>query len=153
MTPLERLRQEGGFTLIELLMVLGIIALVTAVSVPMMRRQSPAQDLAAASIELGSSLKLARAAARTGNTEQALMLSLDRRVYWSDGVLPPRPFARTLEVVLDAPDSERLDSATGRIRFFADGTATPARVLLRIGKLETALAVNWLTGEIRSGGP
>lgn len=144
---------EAGFTLIELLMVLGIIALVAALTVPLMRRQSPSQDLAAASIDLASGLKLARAAARTGNVEQALVLALDRRIYWSDGLLPPRAFARSLDVVVDVPDSERPDSATGRIRFFPDGTATPARLTLRVGRLQTTLAVEWLTGEIRTGAP
>lgn len=145
--------REAGFTLIELLMVLGIIALVGALSVPLMRRQSPSQDLAAATIDLASGLKLARATARTGNVEQALLLSLDRRIYWSDGVLPPRAFGRNLDVVLDVPEGERPDSATGRVRFFPDGTATPARLTLRVGRLETSLAVEWLTGEIRTGGP
>lgn len=149
----DRERSEAGFTLIELLMVLGIIALVAALSVPLLRRQSPSQDLAAASIDLASGLKLARAAARTGNVEQALVVALDRRIYWSDGILPPRAFARSLDVVLDVPESERPDSATGRIRFFPDGTATPARLTLRVGRLETSLAVEWLTGEIRTGAP
>ena len=144
---------EAGFTLIELLMVLAIIALAAAISVPLMRRQSPGQELAAASIDLAAGLKLARAAARTGNVEQALVVALDRRIYWSDGILPPRAFAPRLDVVLDVPESERPDSATGRIRFFPDGTATPARLILRAGKLETALAVEWLTGEIRTGAP
>ena len=85
--------------------------------------------------------------------KRSAFVALDRRIYWSDGILPPRAFAPRLDVVLDVPESERPDSASGRIRFFPDGTATPARLILRAGKLETALAVEWLTGEIRTGAP
>ena len=143
---------EAGFTILELLAVLGILALMAAVVVPLMRRPNPAQELTATALDLAAGLKLARAAARTGNVEQALILSLDRRIYWSDGILPPRAFAPALSLVLDLPDSERPDSSTGRIRFFPDGTATPARLTLRTGRFETTLAVEWLTGEIHSGG-
>lgn len=145
--------RDDGFTLIELLMVLGIMALMAVISVPLMRRESPGQDLTAASLDLAAGLRLARAAARSGNAEQALVVSLDRRLYWVDGLLPARAFGRRLDVVLDVPESERPGTETGRVRFFPDGTATPARVTLRVGRLETILAVDWLTGEIRTGAP
>lgn len=144
--------QDAGFTLLELLAVLGILALMAALVVPAMRRSSPTQDVTAAAIELAAGLKVARAAARTRNVEQALVLSLDRRMFWSENLLPPKAFPGTLSLDLDVPESERPDSATGRIRFFPDGTATPARLTLRAGKAEATLAVEWLTGEIRSGG-
>lgn len=150
---LSRPETTAGFTVLELLAVLGILALMAALVVPMMRRPSPAQDVAGAAVELAAGLKVARAAARSRNVEQAVVLNVERRQFWSEGILPPRTFAPALSLVLDVPDSERPDPSTARVRFFPDGSATPARFTLRAGRFEKTLAVEWLTGEIRSGGP
>lgn len=145
-------RRSAGYTVIELLVVLAILAAVAGLVAPSFVRPAGNQDLMAATIDLAASLRLARAAARAGNAEQALVIDLAARRYWAAGVVPPRAISPALDLVVDVPDGERLPGAAGRLRFFADGSASGGTIGLRRGNHAASIVVDWLNGDVRVAG-
>lgn len=147
-TP-RRPRRSDGFTVLELLVALGIMAFVASIVVAGAVTPRQRQDLAATAADVAAGLKMTRAAARRSNAEQVFLIDVDGRRYWAPGILPPRRFPPTLALALDVPETERQGAGAARIRFFPDGSSTPATLTLRKGASSTALSVDWLSGAIR----
>lgn len=137
---------EAGFSLLEMLVVLGLLALVAVVSWPLLRGPSNEVRLKAAADEIVASARLARAEALRTGREVALGFDVDQRRYGAPGIVAPRslPSSAALEVIL--PSAERTSPGTGRVRFFADGTTTGGRIVMRIGARSTVVVIDWLTG-------
>jgi general secretion pathway protein H len=138
---------EAGFTLIELLVGLGILAIAIAITVPSLNRSRENLALRAAAYELAASLRAARAAAQSSNTEKGMTIDQARHLYWAEGVVPPRALPASAEVLV--PESERLGTTTSRIRFYADGGSSGARIVLKDEKTTAAVYVDWLNGDVR----
>ena len=47
------------------------------------------------------------------------------------------------------PESERIGASAGRVRFFPDGSASGARVVLNDGRSTASVLVDWLNGDVR----
>src|SRR5882672_11278980 len=90
---------EAGFTLIEMLVVVTILALVTAIFVPLFSNNPDGLRLRTASNELTAALRVTRAAAILRNSEVTLAIDVDRRIFQS-AVVSPRPFARDINAKL-----------------------------------------------------
>jgi general secretion pathway protein H len=138
---------QSGFTLLELMVVLGILALTLAIAAPSLSRAREPLLLRSAAYELAGHLRSARAAARTGNIEHALTIDPAQRAYWAQGVVAQRPLPAGVRVLV--PDSERLGTAAGRVRFFPDGSSSGARIVLDDGRRTAAVSVDWLNGDVR----
>jgi general secretion pathway protein H len=147
----ERRRESQlGFTLLELMVVVGILALAVAIVVPSLGRARPGLAVRSAAYALAADLRAARAAAQTGNVERTLTIDLANRRYWAEGVVGPRALPSSVAVELAVPDSERTGTAaSGRVRFFPDGSTSGAKVVLGDGRSTAAVLVDWLTGGIR----
>jgi general secretion pathway protein H len=143
----SRPARDAGFTLIELLIGLSIVALTLAIAVPSLSRSRASLALQSSAVELAANLRAARAAARASNSEQSVTLDLAGRRYWQPGATTPHPLPAAREVTV--PDSERLDSARSRIRFFPDGGASGGRIALRDTTGSATVQVDWLTGDVR----
>ena len=74
----------AGFTLLEMLVVIVILALATAVAMPMLARPSDGVRVQATARDLINALRLTRAMAR--NAEVALAIDVDKRTFASAAI-------------------------------------------------------------------
>jgi general secretion pathway protein H len=140
---------DRGFTLLEMLVVLGLLALALAVVAPSLGRARLGVMVRSTAYELAANLRATRAAARSTSAEHALTIDLAQRLYWAEGVVAPRPLPRGVAVDVTVPESERITAAAGRIRFFPDGSASGARLVLHDSRSTASIAVDWLTADVR----
>jgi general secretion pathway protein H len=139
---------QSGFTLIELLVVLGMLALALAVVAPSLHRARSGPVVRSAAHELAGTLRAVRAATQISNVEHVLTIDVAGRQYWAEGVAPRRQLPEQVHLDLWVPDSERIGTS-GRVRFFPDGSASGARVVLQDAQSSTAVFVDWLNGDVR----
>jgi general secretion pathway protein H len=141
-------RTSAGFTLLEALMVLAILGLVVAVTLPALRRPSDKLRLEAATRTLMSALRFSRVEAIARNQDVIVTMHVDRRTLESStGSTIQIDQGISVEMIFAA--AERRRSAAGAIRFFPDGSSSGADIILTLNKRRTRISVNWLTGEAR----
>ena len=139
---------QHGFTLLEILIVLVIGVLLVALVPPLLSSMSGATELRGAARQLAAGLRNARNEAVTRQQEAVLTLDLERRRFGVTG--DPREIALPESVALKlyTAQSELLDSATGGIRFFPDGSSTGGAITVSGPKLAYRVNVDWLTGTV-----
>lgn len=145
--------QSRGFTLLELLVVLAVMALLTAISIPMFSSGASHQEIRIAAREIATGLRLARSLAVTANDEATFSLDVDQRIYSVDGRSTSR-LTGALELTFYTPRPELLDGAVGTVRFFPDGSSTGGRVSIkRAGTASPVyeVRIEWLTGHVTIG--
>jgi len=142
-----RVRQRG-FTLLEILVALVIGVLLVALVPPLLSGLSGGTELRGAARQLAAGLRNARNEAVTRQQEAVLTLDLERRRFGVTG--DPREIALPESVALKlyTAQSELLDSATGGIRFFPDGSSTGGAITVSGPKLAYRVNVDWLTGTV-----
>lgn len=139
---------QHGFTLLEILIVLVIGVLLVALVPPLLSGMSGATELRGAARQLAAGLRNARNEAVTRQQEAVLTLDLERHRFGVTG--DPREIALPESVALKlyTAQSELLDSATGGIRFFPDGSSTGGAITVSGPKLAYRVNVDWLTGTV-----
>ena len=139
---------QHGFTLLEILIVLVIGVLLVALVPPLLSGMSGATELRGAARQLAAGLRNARNEAVTRQQEAVLTLDLERHRFGVTG--DPREIALPESVALKlyTAQSELLDSATGGIRFFPDGSSTGGAITVSGPKLAYRVNVDWLTGAV-----
>ncbi|PPD28398.1 MAG: type II secretion system protein GspH [Hyphomicrobium sp.] len=145
----ERAADDDGFTLIELLVVLGVVAVVVLVALPLANAGRKGHELRAAAIAVAAELKSARAAALRSNIEQSVEIDTEKGTYSTSGNFRPRGVPAGISLEILTISSEQSGLATGRLRFYPDGSATGGRVVLRSGTQSAAVTIDWLTGGTR----
>ena len=143
----SRASDTSGFSLIEMLAALAIVALATAVVMPLALRPSNALRLDAAAQDLVAALRLTRAAAIAHNADAVLTVDVTRRTFASPAV-PARPLPADLRVKLKIAEPE-LAHSQGSFRFFSDGSSTGGDMLLALNGREVKICVDWLSGIAR----
>ena len=139
-----------GFSLIEMLAALAIVALATALVMPLAMRPSDALRLDAAAQDLVAALRLTRAAAIAHNADAALTIDVEGRTFESPAV-PARSLPADLKVKLKIAEPERANSHGG-FRFFPDGSSTGGDMALVLHGREVKICVDWLSGIARRAG-
>ena len=137
----------SGFSLIEVLVALAIVALATALVMPLALRPSDALRLDAAAQDLVSALRLTRAAAIAHNADAALTVDVERRTFASPAV-PARSLPPDVAVKLKIAEPESARSRGG-FRFFPDGSSTGGDIVLALHGREAKICVDWLSGIAR----
>jgi len=137
----------SGFSLIEMLAALAIVALATALVMPVTLRPSDALRLDAAAEDIVAALRLTRAAAIARNADAALTIDVELRRFESPAV-PPHSLPPDLTVKLKIAEPERARSQGG-FRFFPDGSSTGGDMVLALRGKETKICVDWLSGIAR----
>ena len=140
----------AGFTLLEMLVVIVILALVTAVAMPIWARPSDGVRVQATARDLINALRLTRAMAIARNAEVALTIDVDKRIFASTAIRT-QSFGPDITAELTFAEPERTARSTGGFRFFPDGSSTGGDVRLRLRGNEAKICVNWLTGEAQFG--
>jgi general secretion pathway protein H len=130
---------ERGFTLLEMVCVLGIIALLAAVLLPFIPRETSRARLQAYALQTATLLKADRVAALVDAGARAIHSGAT-----SDSIRIPD------DVRFDAmlPQTCRRQAALSTISFFANGMSCGGTIALT--RLDTGfeIRVNWLTGRV-----
>jgi general secretion pathway protein H len=148
--PESELSSAAGFTLLEMLVVIVILALATAVAMPILARPSDGVRLQATARDLINALRLTRAMAIARDAEIALTIDVDKRTFASAAVRT-QSFGPDIAAELTFAEPERAARSTGGFRFFPDGSTSGGDVHLRLHSSEAKICVNWLTGEAQLG--
>jgi general secretion pathway protein H len=106
--------------------------------------------LQATARNLINALRLTRAMAIARNAEIALTIDVDERTFTSPAIRA-QSFGPDMTAELTFAKPEQTARATGGFRFFPDGSSSGGDVRLRLRNAETAICVNWLTGEAQRG--
>lgn len=141
----------AGFTLLEMLVVMVIAGMLMATIVPDFGPAIARAKLYSSVRDIASALRHTRGQALINGKEAVFELDIDRHSYRLTG--RPKTYSLPPEIKLSlyTSASETVDEGTGRIRFFADGSATGGRVTLRGGGQTRVVDINWLTGEVKQG--
>jgi general secretion pathway protein H len=139
---------ERGFTLLEIVCVLAIIALLAAVLLPFIPRETSRSRLQAYALQAATLLKADRNAAIRDRTNVATVVDAQARAIRSGAS----------RAVIRIPDDVRFDAllpqtcrqraAFSTIDFFANGTSCGGTIALSRLDAGFEIRVNWLTGRI-----
>jgi len=139
---------ERGFTLLEMVCVLAIIALLAAVLLPFVPRETSRARLQAYALQTATLLKADRFAAISRRTSVATLVDAGARAIHSGA----RPDSVQIpdDVRFDAilPQTCRQQAALSTISFFANGTSCGGTIALTRFDTGFEIRVNWLTGRI-----
>jgi general secretion pathway protein H len=139
---------ERGFTLLEMVCVLAIIALLAAVLLPFIPRETSRTRLQAYALQIATLLKVDRVAAISRRTSIATLVDAEARAIrsgaTSDSIRIPD------DVRFDAilPQTCRRQAALSTISFFANGTSCGGTIALTRFDAGFEIRVNWLTGRV-----
>jgi general secretion pathway protein H len=148
MTAARATRAMRGVTLLELLVVLSLMAIVSALVVPLLGGGVSTTDMKTAARQVAAGLKLARSEALATRTEQTVVLDLEQRTFRvaRDPRVVSLPKGIQMKVV--TAQSDIASEKTGAIRFFPDGGSNGGRVTLAAGERKFEIDVDWLTGRV-----
>jgi general secretion pathway protein H len=139
---------ECGFTLLEMVCVLAIIALLAAVLLPFIPRETSRARLQAYALQTATLLSADRVAAISRRTSVATLVDAGARAIHSGA----RPDSIHIpdDVRFDAilPQTCRQRAALSTISFFANGTSCGGTIALTRFDAGFEIRVNWLTGRI-----
>jgi len=136
-----------GFTLLEMLVVLMLIALIAAVTIPTFSGVSTT-ELKTAAREVAAGLRLARGQAIAQRTESVLELDVAARSFR----VPPDPRVHALPSGIDlklfTAQRDLSTDQVGAVRFYPDGGSNGGRITLAAGERKLDVDVDWLTGRV-----
>src|SRR6516162_1906367 len=139
---------EGGFTLLEMVCVIALVAMLAAVLLPFVPRNTSRARLQAYALEAATLLKADRNAAIRGGTDVATLVDVPSRAIRSGAT------AQTLRIPEDVrfeallPQTCQQRAALSTISFFADGMSCGGAIALTRLDSSYEIRVNWLTGRI-----
>ena len=144
---MNAIRIQTGVTLIELLVVLMIMALVSAIAIPIFTGTSTV-EIRGAARQLASGLRLARSEAVSQRRETFLVIDLAGRRFKVDRHATEYPLPRNVELKLFTAQKDLVDDKVGSIRFYPDGGSNGGRITLGSGERKYEVDVDWLTGRV-----
>jgi general secretion pathway protein H len=141
-------KAEAGFTLLEMVCVLAIIAMLAAVLLPNISRNTSRPRLEAYAVETASLLKADRTAAMRRRVQIATQIDPVARSLrsGSTGQILRLPDDVAIDAILPEFCNER--PAFSAISFFATGMSCGGTLVLSRLGIGYEIRVNWLTGVI-----
>jgi general secretion pathway protein H len=139
---------ERGFTLIEMVCVLATIALLAAVLLPVIPRDTSRSRLQAYALQTATLLKADRNAAMRRGADVATLVDAGTRMVRSGAT--PDMIRIPEDVHFDAllPQTCNRQPALSTISFFANGMSCGGTIALTRLDARFEIRVNWLTGRI-----
>jgi len=147
-SPSRSALRAGGMTLLEILVVLAIMGLVAAMTLPMLGSGVSSSELRASARQVASGLRLARSEAMAGGRETFLALDLEGRRFRVG--TDPREYAlpKGVDLKLFTAQMDIVSEKVGSIRFYPDGGSNGGRVTIAAGERKFEVDVDWLTGRV-----
>ncbi len=139
---------KRGFTLLEMVGVLAVIAMLAAVLLPLIPRQTSRSRLQAYALETATLLKADRNAAIRRQADVVTLVDAGTRSIRSG--TSGETISIPEDVQFDAllPQTCRQQAALSTISFFANGTSCGGTIALTRLDAGYEVRVNWLTGRI-----
>jgi general secretion pathway protein H len=141
-------REAAGFTLIELLVVITLLAILSAILVPILI-PSPARTLQTAASEVATTLRETRRLAQSRQAHQRFMIDTETERYGIEGAAAWRQLPDGTQAALTTAQALVVNRKLGGIDFFPDGSSTGGRVTLSMSGRSVRVDIEWLTGRIR----
>ncbi len=139
---------QRGFTLLEMVCVIALIAMIAAVLLPAMPRQTSRSRLQAYALEAATLLKADRNAAIARHADVATQVDAAARAIRSgaSGQIVRLPEDVRFDALL--PQSCQRRPTLSSISFFADGMSCGGAITLTRLDITYEIRVNWLTGRV-----
>jgi general secretion pathway protein H len=146
---------EDGFTLLEMVCVIALVAMLAAVLLPFVPRNTSRARLQAYALEAASLLKADRNAAIRRGADVATLVDAPSRAIRSGATAQSIRIPDDVRFEALLPQTCRQRAALSTISFFADGMSCGGAIALSRLDSSYEIRVNWLTGrvEIASHGP
>lgn len=139
---------QRGFTLLEMVCVLAIIALLAAVLLPFIPRETSRARLQAYALQAATLLKADRDAAIRRNIMVATLVDAGGRAIRSGASQAALRIPQDVRFDAVLPQSCQRRAALSTIRFFANGTSCGGSIALSRLDASYEVRVNWLTGRV-----
>jgi general secretion pathway protein H len=140
--------RQAGLSLLELLIVLMIMGIVAALTLPVLGGGVSTTRLKSAAREVAAGLRLARSEAVANRRETVLTLDLAQRTFRVDRDPRTHALPHDIELKLYTAQSDLVSESAGSVRFFPDGGSTGGRVTLAAGERKFDIDIDWLTGRV-----
>ena len=139
---------QRGFTLLEMVCVVAVIAMLAAVLLPLIPRQTSRSRLEAYAVQTATLLKADRSAAIRRRSDVATLVDTTTRSIHSGATAAMISIPEDVHFDALLPQTCRQRAALSTISFFADGMSCGGTIAL--SRLDTGyeVRVNWLTGRI-----
>ena len=139
---------EGGFTLLEMVCVIALVAMLAAVLLPFVPRNTSRARLQAYALQAASLLKADRNAAIRRGSDVSTLVDAPSRAIRSGATaqLVRIPDDVRFDVLL--PQTCRQRATLSTISFFADGMSCGGAIALTRLDSSYEIRVNWLTGRV-----
>jgi general secretion pathway protein H len=139
---------EHGFTLLEMVCVLAVIAMLAAVLLPLIPRQTSRSRLQAYALQTATLLKADRNAAIRHQGEVATLVDAGTRSIRSGATTEMIRIPDDVHFDALLPQTCRRRAALSTISFFANGMSCGGTIALTRLDAGFEVRVNWLTGRI-----
>ncbi|HVE48751.1 MAG TPA: GspH/FimT family pseudopilin [Casimicrobiaceae bacterium] len=139
---------QRGVTLIELLVVLAIIAMMTALVLPMFGSGVSTTELKGAARSVASGMRLARSEAMSSRRETFVTFDLEGRRYLVGSDRREHALPKGVDMKLFTAQKDLVNERVGAIRFYPDGGSNGGRLTLAAGERKFEIDVDWLTGRV-----
>jgi general secretion pathway protein H len=135
-------------SMIELLVVLMLMSLIAAMTVPFLRGGVSSTELRGAAREVAAGLRYARSDAVATRKETRLTLDLEQRTYQIDRDARVHALPKQVEIKLFTAQKDLVDEKSGAIRFYPDGGSNGGRITIAAGERKYDVDIDWLTGRV-----
>jgi general secretion pathway protein H len=139
---------ERGFTLLEMVCVLAIIALLAAVLLPVIPRNTSRSRLQAYALQTATLLKADRNAAMRRGADVATLVDAGTRTVRSGATLEMVRIPEDVRFDALLPQTCNRRATQSSISFFANGMSCGGTIALTRFDAGFEIRVNWLTGRI-----
>jgi general secretion pathway protein H len=139
---------KQGFTLLEMVCVLAIIALMAAVLLPAIPRETTRSRLEAYALQAAALLKTDRDAAIRRHINVATLVDAGSRAIHSGASQATIRVPEDVRFDAVLPQTCQRQAALSTIRFFSDGTSCGGTIVLTRFNAGYEVRVNWLTGRV-----
>ena len=141
-------RSSSGVTLLELLIVIALMAIITALVVPMFGGPVSTSELRATARQLAAGLRLARSEAVSERRETFLVVDVAGKRFKVDREAREHALPSKVDLKLFTAQNDLVSENVGSIRFYPDGGSNGGRITVASGARKFDVDVDWLTGRV-----